>query len=93
MPHVAGPLTAPSAARCDAPQLHGQNFWITARGDGLFKGYQPNFTHTARDTASVAANGHLVFRYAARNRGLWLMHCHIEWHMASGLGMIWKVGL
>jgi iron transport multicopper oxidase len=38
-----------------------------------------------RDTVSVQPNGHAVLRFRSDNPGVWLFHCHIEWHVASGL--------
>jgi iron transport multicopper oxidase len=33
----------------------------------------------------VHPNGNLVLRFKADNPGVWLFHCHIEWHVDSGL--------
>lgn len=38
-----------------------------------------------RDTILVKPNGNLVLRFRSDNPGVWLFHCHIEWHVASGL--------
>ncbi len=38
-----------------------------------------------RDTLVVKPNGFFVVRFVADNPGIWLFHCHIEWHFASGL--------
>lgn len=38
-----------------------------------------------RDTILVRPNGHIVLRFRSDNPGVWLFHCHIEWHVASGL--------
>ncbi|WEW54682.1 hypothetical protein PRK78_000104 [Emydomyces testavorans] len=38
-----------------------------------------------RDTVLVHPNGNIVLRFKADNPGIWLFHCHIEWHMDSGL--------
>lgn len=38
-----------------------------------------------RDTVLVRPNGHTVLRFRSDNPGVWLFHCHIEWHVASGL--------
>jgi iron transport multicopper oxidase len=32
--------------------------------------------------------GYVVFRLNADNPGVWLMHCHIDWHFVLGLGML-----
>jgi iron transport multicopper oxidase len=38
-----------------------------------------------RDTILVNPNGNIVLRFRSDNPGVWLFHCHIEWHVASGL--------
>jgi iron transport multicopper oxidase len=38
-----------------------------------------------RDTLMVRPNGNMVLRFRADNPGVWLFHCHIEWHVDSGL--------
>lgn len=38
-----------------------------------------------RDTLLVEPNGNAVIRFKADNPGVWLFHCHIEWHIISGL--------
>ncbi|GMF23402.1 unnamed protein product [Phytophthora lilii] len=32
--------------------------------------------------------GYTILRFKADNPGVWMMHCHIDWHMAIGMGMI-----
>eukprot|EP00644_Phytophthora_capsici_P016005 jgi/Phyca11/115201/e_gw1.28.153.1 len=32
--------------------------------------------------------GYVVFRMKADNPGVWIMHCHIDWHFVLGLGML-----
>jgi len=38
-----------------------------------------------RDTFLVHPNSHIVLRFRSDNPGVWLFHCHIEWHVDSGL--------
>ncbi|KAF7556921.1 hypothetical protein G7Z17_g994 [Cylindrodendrum hubeiense] len=38
-----------------------------------------------RDTVVVWPTGNIVLRFRADNPGVWLFHCHIEWHIVSGL--------
>lgn len=38
-----------------------------------------------RDTVTVNAKSYVVLRYQAYNAGVWLFHCHIEWHVEMGL--------
>ncbi|KAJ5742882.1 Multicopper oxidase abr1 [Penicillium manginii] len=71
--------------------LHGHQFQVVQRSEvngGLFTGaYWQNISHTPvrRDTIMVQNNGHAVIRFRADNPGVWLLHCHVEWHVEAGL--------
>ncbi|XP_067620020.1 uncharacterized protein [Eurosta solidaginis] len=45
-----------------------------------------------KDTVSIPSHGYAVVRFRAENPGFWLMHCHYEWHLAIGMGLILQVG-
>ncbi|TMW50904.1 hypothetical protein DOY81_004015 [Sarcophaga bullata] len=45
-----------------------------------------------KDTVSIPSRGFAVIRFRATNPGYWLMHCHYEWHLAIGMGLIMQVG-
>ncbi|KAJ5363571.1 Multicopper oxidase type 2 [Penicillium cataractarum] len=40
-----------------------------------------------RDTFVLPPGGYYVIRFVASNPGVWLFHCHIDWHMMQGLAM------
>jgi iron transport multicopper oxidase len=73
--------------------LHGHNFQAIARSDedaGTFD--STNSTQTVyppvpmrRDTFVLRPSGYMVLRFKADNPGVWLFHCHIEWHIDQGL--------
>ncbi|OQD88378.1 hypothetical protein PENANT_c004G11337 [Penicillium antarcticum] len=70
--------------------LHGHQFQVLQRSDigaGDYKSLGPNVSKTPvrRDTIMVQNNGHAVLRFRADNPGVWLLHCHIEWHVEAGL--------
>ena len=69
--------------------LHGHNFQAVVRSAEEAGDYVGNETFPEvpmrRDTFMVRPNGNLVLRFRADNPGVWLFHCHIEWHVASGL--------
>jgi iron transport multicopper oxidase len=70
--------------------LHGHQFQVCERprsGKGKFNGHIREFRETPmrRDVVSVNANSYVVLRYKATNPGVWLFHCHIEWHVEMGL--------
>ncbi|KAB8209716.1 Cupredoxin [Aspergillus parasiticus] len=41
-----------------------------------------------RDTFVVPPQGYFVARFVANNPGVWLFHCHIDWHLMQGLAMV-----
>ncbi|KAL2837193.1 Cupredoxin [Aspergillus pseudoustus] len=47
-----------------------------------FPAYPPR-----RDTIVVPPMGYVVLRFRADNPGVWLFHCHIDWHLMQGLAM------
>ena len=71
--------------------LHGHQFQVLQRSDvdgGYFTGqYYKNVSQTPirRDVIMVQNHGHTVLRFRADNPGVWLLHCHIEWHVEGGL--------
>lgn len=46
----------------------------------------------ARDTFIVPRKGYIVLRFRADNLGIWLFHCHVLWHLGSGMAMAFEVG-
>jgi FtsP/CotA-like multicopper oxidase with cupredoxin domain len=45
-----------------------------------------------RDTISVPRRGHVVIRLWTDNKGIWMLHCHILVHQASGMAMGLQIG-
>jgi iron transport multicopper oxidase len=76
----------------DRAPSYGRHFYDYADGDDPLT-YDPN-NHTAfpkfparRDTLVLPPQGYFVVRFVADNPGVWLFHCHIDWHLQQGLGM------
>ncbi|CAG8126824.1 unnamed protein product [Penicillium salamii] len=72
--------------------LHGHQFQVLQRtgiNGGYYNGLFSNVSQTPikRDTIMIQNNGHTVIRFRADNPGVWLLHCHIEWHMEAGLAV------
>ncbi|KAI1274624.1 Cupredoxin [Xylaria sp. FL0933] len=69
--------------------LHGHQFQIIERpksGGGDWQGTKlVPATPARRDTVAVFANSFAVLRIKANNPGVFLLHCHIEWHVEMGL--------
>ncbi|KAL7418969.1 ferroxidase fet3 [Cryptotrichosporon argae] len=41
-----------------------------------------------RDTITIPPTGKVVLRWRADNPGAWFFHCHIDWHLSSGLAAV-----
>ena len=71
--------------------LHGHQFEVLKRpasGAGRWPGPgldEYNQNPPRRDTVSVYGNSYVVIRFKADNPGVYLFHCHIEWHVEMGL--------
>ena len=57
-------------------------------GDGL-----DLVTPLMRDTVIVPRRGFVVLRIVADNPGVWMFHCHVLWHQASGMAMGFEMGI
>jgi len=74
--------------------VHGHNMYVlsvagsspTSTGLVAWDGSIVNAQNpTRRDTQLLPPNGHLVMQIDADNPGVWPFHCHIAWHVSSGL--------
>ena len=45
-----------------------------------------------KDTVVVPDSGYTVLRFIANNPGVWMVHCHLDFHMETGMGFVLKVG-
>ncbi|XP_044717680.1 multicopper oxidase domain-containing protein [Hirsutella rhossiliensis] len=88
--------------------MHGYSFFVVASRQaqmGQAIGYNPldpaaaaqappvNTANPLRkDTVYVPPQGHVVLRLPLDNDGLWLLHCHVLWHQAAGMGIVLQVG-
>lgn len=69
--------------------LHGHQFQVLARapnGAGRWPGVTqlPDFPGS-KDVVTIQGASYAVLRFRADNPGVWLFHCHIEWHVEMGL--------
>ncbi|CAO3626077.1 unnamed protein product [Cunninghamella blakesleeana] len=69
--------------------LHGHIFYMVGRGNGTWTGDRSQtewFSNPmSRDTILVNSETYVVLRFRADNPGVWFFHCHIDWHLESGL--------
>ncbi|KAK5661287.1 hypothetical protein OQA88_11181 [Cercophora sp. LCS_1] len=70
--------------------LHGHHFQTLVRAAsqaGTWPGNENGYASAPpmRDTLTVNGGSYAVLRFKADNPGVWLFHCHIEWHVEMGL--------
>lgn len=76
--------------------MHGTQFQVVWRQTDLTSDdptdrpeFNPNQTNPIRrDTVMVPPTGQVTIRFIADNPGAWFFHCHIDWHLSSGLAML-----
>ncbi|XP_046493313.1 uncharacterized protein [Neodiprion pinetum] len=76
--------------------LHGYSFHVMRVGQNYKSEGENSLNHTyfaspLKDTVNVPSGGFVTIRFRADNPGIWMMHCHLEWHMAIGMGMAFWV--
>lgn len=63
--------------------LHGHSFYVLGSPENL------NLTDPVlKDTVNLPVKSSLVLHWEATNPGKWLFHCHIEWHLATGMATV-----
>ncbi|XWX02410.1 hypothetical protein V2A60_010447 [Cordyceps javanica] len=70
--------------------LHGHDFFVLGQGIGPYlPGVSPLTTKNPprRDTALLPGSGYLVLGFVTDNPGVWLMHCHIGYHVETGFSL------
>lgn len=66
--------------------LHGHSFYVLGKPGAL------NETDPAlKDTVNIPAKSELVLQWRANNPGQWFFHCHIEWHLATGMARVLQI--
>ena len=76
---------------------------LASRQDELGRAYNPYEYHDAetpvntdnplrKDTVYIKPRGYVILRFQLNNAGLWLIHCHVLWHQAAGMGTVLQVG-
>ena len=77
--------------------LHGHHVWILALGkanEGYINATTSEYLNynlvnpMYRDTFTVNPFSYVVFRFVADNPGIWMMHCHNDWHLQIGMAMV-----
>lgn len=76
----------------DRAPAYGPKFYSYLNGDPVpynAANHEPfPSTPARRDTFVLPPQGYWVIRFVADNPGVWFFHCHIDWHLSQGLGML-----
>lgn len=70
--------------------MHGNDLRILASGEGqwdedVYKFQTDN--PMRRDTFMLRGGGYAILAFYTDNSGVWLLHCHIGWHVSEGFSM------
>ncbi|KAK3677904.1 hypothetical protein LTR78_001999 [Recurvomyces mirabilis] len=85
--------------------LHGNDFYVLSKYSsswnwGSYNPYEqdqpPGGSYDfesplKKDTVLVPRRGYAVLRFRADNPGIWMLHCHVMWHLATGMAMAFEV--
>ena len=74
------------AKLCSKPKWSNQTWGLGNVADANY------INPPLRDTVTIPKDGYAVLRFRSDNPGLWLLHCHIEIHVAQGMSMIIQSG-
>lgn len=79
--------------------LHHFSFWLMGKGRAQDGWFEYNVTRLwskdkviLRDTVQIEANSWSVWRFTADQSVVALLHCHLSWHAASGMMLLFNVG-
>lgn len=66
--------------------LHGHYFYVLGEPDKL------NLTDPVKkDSVNIPAGKTIVLQWTTNNPGHWFYHCHIEWHLATGMARVIEI--
>lgn len=78
--------------------LHGHDFWILGYGDGKYDPKTSPKTFNLknppmRNNVPTFPFAWTAIRFKLDNPGAWPFHCHIEWHVHLGMGVVFAHGI
>nr|AGY56175.1 laccase 7 [Volvariella volvacea] len=86
---ISFPVIAGQGSAVGAPHpfhLHGHTFDVVrSAGSSVYNYIDP----PRRDVVAIGLPGdNVTIRFVTDNAGPWFLHCHIEWHLRNGLGVV-----
>ncbi|KZS96569.1 laccase, partial [Sistotremastrum niveocremeum HHB9708] len=64
--------------------LHGHEFAVIQAANQP----TPNYKNPPRRDTVAIYNGNVTIRFNTLNPGPWIFHCHIDWHLAQGMALV-----
>jgi FtsP/CotA-like multicopper oxidase with cupredoxin domain len=97
-------LQADNPITCNRSGVQYTNGWGTETVPPVHSRSQPFFTSNdisflntrdppRRDITLAIPHGWTVFQFYTDNPGAWFMHCHLEFHVGTGMAWAWLVGV
>jgi len=72
--------------------IHGRHFQLLYQSPSNAGDYRDGPLNLnapcEKDTISIHGGGHAVIQWKESNPGFWFFHCHIEWHLATGMAVV-----
>jgi len=81
--------------------IHGNNWVVVKQGymeermnnpNGYYLNRENIADRPRRDVILIPDGGYAIVEFVANNPGMWMMHCHFEEHLLSGMFLIFQVG-
>ncbi|ORX38813.1 Cupredoxin [Kockovaella imperatae] len=70
-------------------QVVHKSFDVTSNDTTINPPFDENQANPSRrDTITIPPTGSVTLRWTADNPGAWFFHCHIDWHLSSGLAVV-----
>lgn len=83
---VSFPIQAPGIGAPHPIHLHGHAFSVVRGAGSLTYNYDDPVRRDVVNTGLAGDN--VTIRFVTDNPGPWFLHCHIEWHIKAGLGVV-----
>ncbi|KAJ5365689.1 hypothetical protein N7517_008575, partial [Penicillium concentricum] len=78
----------PPHLETDSDALKNETDDVQNPNTGYNSGLYDTSRAALRDTVRIPSRGYAVLRFRADNPGVWLFHCHMLWHSATGMAML-----
>lgn len=78
--------------------LHGHDFWVLGYGTGKFDMKTDTASYNLKNpimknSVPLHPYGWTALRFKADNPGVWVFHCHIEFHFFLGMAVVFEEGI